>query len=59
MSNTTTAAEDLLREPPVSPGATTIGHRVDAFLASPARHPLVVVGIGILAGYLLARLRDR
>jgi len=59
MSNTTTAAEDNLRGSPVTNQATTIGNRVDAFIANPARKPLVVVGIGILAGYLLARLLDR
>jgi len=59
MSNTTTAAEDNLRGSPVTNPATTIGNRVDAFIANPARNPLVVVAIGILAGYLLARLLDR
>jgi len=59
MSNTTTVDEDNLRGSPVTNQATTIGNRVDAFIANPARTPLVVVGIGILAGYLLARLLDR
>lgn len=59
MSNTTTAAEDNLRGSPVTNRTPTIGNRVDAFIANPAHNPLVVVGIGILAGYLLARLRGR
>jgi hypothetical protein len=58
MSNTT-SAEANPHGSPATNQATTIGNRVDAFIANPARNPLAVVGIGILAGYLLARLLGR
>ena len=59
MSNTTTTTEANPHGSPVTNRATTIGNRVDAFIANPARNPLAIVGIGILAGYLLARLLGR
>jgi len=59
MSSITATPEANPHGSPDTNRATTIGNRVDAFIANPARNPLAVVGIGILAGYLLARLLGR
>ena len=37
----------------------TIGNRVDEMISYPERHPLASIGIGIVLGYVLARLLDR
>jgi hypothetical protein len=37
----------------------TIGHGVTSLLRRAERQPLFVVGIGLVAGYLVARLLDR
>jgi hypothetical protein len=55
MSMSNTAAS----EAPGANEAKTIGHHVDAFLTNARRSPLVAVGLGIVAGYLLARLLAR
>lgn len=45
--------------PPATQPAKTLGNRLDAWIASLDRQPLVAVGAGIVVGFLLARMLDR
>ncbi|MDB4963553.1 MAG: hypothetical protein JWP01_3552 [Myxococcales bacterium] len=54
MANMTTATDDLAPERDLAP--LTIGSRIDALVTTVKAQPLAAVGVGIVVGYVLARL---
>jgi hypothetical protein len=56
MANMTSASDDLAPAPERDLAPITLGTRVDALVTRVKDSPLVAVGVGIIAGYVLARL---